>query len=41
MLSILCYGCETWTLTESMERIITAFEHKVYKRILGITYIER
>ena len=41
ILSILLYGCETWTLTERMERIMTAFEHKAYKRILGITYRER
>ena len=27
------YGCETWTLTESIEKKITAFEMWIYKRI--------
>ena len=37
ILSIQLYGCETWTLTERLERRITAFEHKAYRKILGIT----
>ena len=27
------YGCETWTLTESIEKKITAFEMWIYRRI--------
>ena len=41
ILSILLYGCETWTLTERLEIIITTIKHKAYTRILGITYRER
>ena len=41
ILSILLYGCETWTLSERLERRITAFDHKAYKRNMGITYRER
>ena len=33
--------CETWTLTELLERIIIAFDHKAYRIILGIDYFER
>ena len=32
---------ETWTLSERLERRITAFEHKAYTRSMGITYRER
>ena len=31
ILSILLYGCEIWTLTEILERRITAFAHKAYR----------
>ena len=41
ILSILLYGSETWTLQERLKRRITAFVHKAYKIILGITYRER
>ena len=41
VLSILLYGSETWTLIERLERRSTAFEHKAYRRIMGITYRER
>ena len=41
ILSILLYSCENWTLTEILERRITEFEHKAYRRILGNTYRER
>ena len=40
ILSILLYGCETWILSERLERRITAFEHKAYKRSMEITYRE-
>ena len=36
ILSILRYGCETWTLTERLERIITAFEHKAIEESWGL-----
>ena len=41
ILSILLYCCETWIITEILERRITAFDHKAYRIILGITYRER
>ena len=41
ILSILLYGGETWTLNETLEKIINAFESKSYRRILGISYRER
>ena len=41
ILSILLYGRKTWKLKEGLERRITAFEHKAYKRNLGITYRKR
>ena len=40
VLSIMLYGCETWTLTEDLERRIIAFEIKSYRHILGISYRE-
>ena len=40
VLSIMLYGCETWTLTEDLERRIIAFETKSYRHILGISYRE-
>ena len=40
VLSIMLYGCETWTLTEYLERRIIAFETKPYSHILGISYRE-
>ena len=41
ILSIILYGCETWILNETLEKIINAFESKSYRRILGISYRER
>lgn len=32
---VLCYGCETWTLTQASEKLLNAFERKVLRRILG------
>ena len=41
VLSILLYGCETWTITEKMEKKMKAFENKAHIRLLGITYREQ
>ena len=40
VLSMLLYGCESWTLTADLERRIQAFENKCYRRILCISYRE-
>ena len=34
------YGCETWTLTEDLERKIIAFEKKSCRHVVGIEYRE-
>lgn len=41
VVSILLYGCESWTLTAETERRIEAFEYKSYRRLLRILYSER
>ena len=38
VLSVVLYGCESWTLTADMERRLQAFEYKCYRRILRISY---
>ncbi len=40
VLSILMYGCESWTLTADLERIIQAFEHKCFRKLLRISYTQ-
>ena len=40
VLSILLYGCESWTLTAELERRIEAFETKSYRRMLGISWFQ-
>jgi hypothetical protein len=40
VLSILLYGCETWTLTDRMEKRVQAFEMKSMRKLLRISYIE-
>ena len=35
------YGCELWTILESMEKKIVAFENKSHRRLLGITYRQK
>jgi hypothetical protein len=40
VLSILLYGCESWTLTAESEHRIQAFENKSYRNILRISYKE-
>ena len=38
VVSILLYGCETWTLLADTERRIQAFEYKCLRRLLKISY---
>lgn len=38
VVSILLYGCESWTLTAESENKIQAFETKSFRKILGISY---
>jgi hypothetical protein len=40
VISILLYGCESWTLTADTERRIQAFEHKCFRKLLHISYKE-
>jgi endonuclease/exonuclease/phosphatase family metal-dependent hydrolase/ribosomal protein S28E/S33 len=37
---VLCYGSETWTLTQASEKMINACERKILRRILGPVRIE-
>ena len=41
VLSVLLYGCETWTLNAELEKRIQAFENKSHRKILRISYTER
>lgn len=41
VVSVLLYGCETWTLLADMERRLQAFETKCLRRLLGISYLDR
>ena len=40
VISILLYGCETWTLIAETERRIQAFENKCLRKLLHISYWE-
>ena len=40
VLSILLYGCESWTLTAELEKRIQAFENKCHRKLLKISYKE-
>jgi hypothetical protein len=40
ILTILVFGCESWTNTADMKCRIQAFENKCYRRILKISYLE-
>ena len=40
VVSILLYGCETWTLLAETERRIQTFENKCLRKLLRITYME-
>ena len=39
--SVATYGCEAWTVTKAMEKRINAFEMKIYRRMLCISYMDR
>ncbi len=41
VLPVLLYGCETWTLTRSLERRIEAFGNKCLHRIMGYSWFDR
>ena len=41
MMSTLLYACESWTVTECDEKRLRAFEMKIYRRLLGITWREK
>ena len=38
MNSIVLYGCETWTLSKELEKRLTAFENRCFRRILKVPY---
>ena len=40
ILSTFLYACESWTLTEEIERRIQALEMRCYRRLLNISYKE-
>ena len=35
---ILCYGSVTWTITQTSQQMLNAFERKILRRIYGLTY---
>eukprot|EP00794_Sanderia_malayensis_P009858 gene9858-biopygen8121 len=39
--SIALYGCETWTHSKALEKRITAFEVRCFRRILGVTWKQK
>ena len=39
--SIFLYGSETWTINKEIEKRITAFENKCYRRILNIKFQDK
>ena len=41
VISIFLYACESWTLTAELERRIGAMEMRCYRKLLGITYLDR
>ena len=41
VLSILNYGCETWTISVAMQKKISASESKAHRKLLGIKYQDR
>ena len=40
MVSILLYGCESWTLLADTEKRLQAFENKCMRKLLQISYTE-
>ena len=41
VLSILLYGCESWTLTAETMKRLESFETKSFRRLLGISWADR
>lgn len=41
VLSILLYGCESWTLTAETTKRVQTFETKCFRRLLGISWRDR
>ena len=41
VISIFLYACESWTLTAELERMIGAMEMRCYRKLVGITYLDR
>lgn len=41
VLSILLYGCESWTLNAETTRRVQTFETKCFRRLLGISWADR
>ena len=39
--SIFLYACESWTLGKELEKRISAFEMRCFRRLLGISYRDR
>ena len=39
--SIFLYACESWTLNNDLEKRISAFEQRCFRRLLGICYKDR
>ena len=38
VISVLLYGCESWTYKEELVKKINAFQFKCYRRLLGISW---
>ena len=38
LISVLLYGCKSWTYNEEIVKTINAFEFKCYRRLLGISW---
>ena len=41
VISVLLYGCESWTYSEEILKKLHAFEFKCYRRLLGISWMDR
>ena len=41
VVATLLYACESWTLSKKDEQRLEAFEMKIYRRLLGITWKEK
>ena len=39
--SVLMYGCETWTISRAMEKRLEAAEMWIWRKVLGISWIDR